>query len=149
MIGRLEVDMYDPQMKKIRIPAEAAVKNNTSWAQQLTDEGTAALERWLEQRSNIDKYANSDKIWLNRKGNPHNSGTLNDLLNNLLDEAGIQLGGRKIVWTSFRHSKGTYVYDETNDLQAVADVLRQCSRESAAWYIHQTPEMARKLGNIA
>jgi|APHM01.1.fsa_nt_gi Phage integrase family. len=148
MIGQLTVDMYDPELNKVHIPAEAAVKNNKSWDQKLTDEGAATLERWLEQRSHIGKYDDSDKIWLNRKGNPHNSGTLNDLLDKLLTQADIQVGGRNIVWTSFRHSKGTYVYDETNDLKAVADVLRQCSRESAAWYVHQTPKMESKLANI-
>ena len=85
---------------------------------------------------------------LNRKGNPYSSGTLNTLLRNLMDEAGIKKRGRKLVWYSFRHSIGTYVFAETKSLKMVAEQLRQKSRASADQYVHPPPEVKREAANI-
>jgi len=60
---------------------------------------------------------------------------MNDLLDKLQDEAGINPRGRKLVWYSFRHSIGTYVYDEYKDLDIVRRKLRQKSKQSNT-YIH-------------
>jgi len=148
LIGRLSVDWYNPETKTIEIPEGKAVKNDSPWDVELTDEGAFALEKWLEQRGNIEKYDGRDEVWLNREGNPYDSGALNNLLDNLMDEAGIEPGTRKLVWYSFRHSIGTYVYDEYKDLKIVAEQLRQNSRDSASRYVHPRPELKREAANI-
>lgn len=76
------------------------------------------LERWLEQRENKTKYDGRDELWLNRQGNPYNSGSLNTLLGNLCEEAEIDQKNRRMVWYSFRHSLGTHMTDEGNLAQA-------------------------------
>lgn len=148
LVGRLKVDWYDPDTKAIYIPAGKAPKNDASWRAELTDEGSLMLDNWLEQRNLMDIYDGRDEIWLNRKGNPYNSGSLNNLLNNLIEEAGINTRGRKLVWYSFRHSIGTYVFAEKQNLKAVADQLRQKSRTSAENYVHPVPEVKREIANI-
>lgn len=148
MVGRLKVDWYEPDAQKIVIPEGKAVKNGAGWTQELADESAFALNKWLEQRATMEKYSGRSEIWLNRKGNPYESGTLNDLLNDLMDEAGINQNGRKLVWTSFRHSIGTYVYEEYKDLGIVAERLRQLSTESAAYYVHPTKELRKEAAEV-
>lgn len=148
LIGRLQVDWYEPDTQTIYIPAGEAPKNNASWRAELTDEGAHALEHWLEQRELMDLYEGRSEIWLTREGNPYDSGNLNTLLGNLMDEVGINRRGRKLVWYSFRHSIGTYIYDEYKDLKMVAQQLRQKSRTSADQYVHPLPEQKREAANL-
>lgn len=148
LVGRMEVDWYDPMTQRIHIPAGEAPKNDASWTAELTEEGAVALDNWLEQRALMEAYDGRKEIWLNRKKNPYNSGTLNDLLRNLMEEAGIKPRGRKLVWYSFRHSIGTYVYAEYTDLEIVAEQLRQKSRAAASEYVHPLPELKQEAASI-
>lgn len=148
LVGRMKTDWYDWDEQAIFIPASASPKNDASWREDLIDEEAMWLEKWLDQRSLMDKYKDRDEIWLTRKGNPYSSGPLNDLLDKLQDEAGINPRGRKLVWYSFRHSVGTYVYDEYKDLDIVRRKLRQKSKESAINYIHPLPETQREATSV-
>ena len=148
LIERMKLDWYDADSKTITIPSEQAVKNDSQWVQHLPDKATDPLERWIEQRENIKNYDNSDYMWLNRESNPYNSKTLNDILEGLIEEAQLSVGGRKISWYSFRHTLGTYTYEEFHDLKIVAQTLRQNSTASAARYVHPTDEILRDAANI-
>lgn len=148
LINRMQIDWYDADAQKIIIPAEHAVKNDSEWTQPLPDKAARPLELWIEQRSNNNNYDDSDHMWLTRNGNPYSSQSLNYLLDNLIEEAGINHRGRKLCWYSFRHSLGTYTYDEYKDLEIVAEVLRQNSTSSAARYVHPTEELQRSAANI-
>ena len=148
LVGRMKTGWYDSDEQAIFIPAGASPKNDASWREDLIDEEAMWLERWLDQRSLMDKYKDRDEIWLTRKGNPYGSGPLNDLLDKLQDEAGINPRGRKLVWYSFRHSIGTYVYDEYKDLDIVRRKLRQKSKQSAIKYIHPLPETQREATSV-
>lgn len=148
IVGRMAVEWYDPDAQTIYIPEGKAPKNDSSWDQELSAEGALALDNWLEQRANQELYDGRKEIWLTREGNPYTSGTLNDLLDNLMDEAEINQRGRKLVWYSFRHSIGTYVYHEYHDLRAVAEVLRQNSTASADRYVHPLPELKQEVADL-
>jgi len=148
LINRMNVDWYDADEKKIIVPAEHAVKNDSEWTQYLSNEAAQAVELWLEQRSNNSNYDDTDRIWLTRKGNPYSSQPLNDLLDNLIEEAEINDRGRKLSWSSFRHSLATYTYEEEKDLEIVAEALRQNSTSSAARYVHPTEELQRSVASI-
>lgn len=137
------VDWVDLKKGEIHIPGHAAVKNEKSWDQVLSQRSLTILEHWLKERALLEKYDNSDHLFLNRNGNPYNSSSLNNLLTNLIDEADIPTKGRKLTWHSVRHSTGMYVYDNTQDLAMVAEILRQTSLESAKRYAHPTPESRR------
>jgi hypothetical protein len=69
---------------------------NRSWEIALEPRTVDALRRWLDERETYPKYDDSDAIWLNRKGNPHNSGTLTCLLDKLCAEAGIDRENRDL-----------------------------------------------------
>lgn len=148
LVGKMEVSWYNPENKSISIPGEKAIKNDSDWEQELTDEAAFALEQWFEQRTNMEKYDGKSLIWLNRQGNPYDSGSLNTLIRNLIDEAGITHRGRKLVWYSFRHSIGTYVFAETQSLKTVAEVLRQNSKTAAEQYVHTPSEVTREAASI-
>lgn len=148
LINRMKVDWYNPDAMTITIPAEQAVKSDIKWIQKMNPKATDPLDRWIEQRENIEKYDDSDHMWLNRKGNPYNSKTLNDLLDNLMENAGINAGGRKLCWYSFRHTLGTHVYHEYKDLKIVAETLRQKSPKSALRYIHVLDDDLRDASDI-
>ncbi|GGL21579.1 hypothetical protein GCM10009037_01100 [Halarchaeum grantii] len=145
IVGRMRVHWYDPEKQAITIPGEHAVKNESRWKQELPGEAVEAIDRWLDQRENKSKYDDTDLMWLTRKGQPYSSSTLNALLRNLMDEAGIEPRGRNLVWYSFRHYVGTYVYDDCQDLKMVAKILRQNSIASADRYVHPTVELQRNI----
>jgi len=140
MVGSLQTEFLDLENGQVVIPAEVAIKNNESWETELSSRSVRLLEKWLSQRSNKPKYDNSGEIWLNREGNPYDSASLNHLLDGLMNEAGIEENGRNLTWHSIRHSTGMYVYDETQDLAMVAEILRHKSMEAARKYAHPTPE---------
>lgn len=148
LISRANVDWYDSEDRIITIPAGEAPKNDVAWTIELIDEEAHALEQWLAQRELMTLYDDRPEIWLTRKGNPYSSGSLNDLLDNLLDDADIDARGRKLVWYSFRHSVGTYVYAEYKDLRLVAEQLRQITTSAAAQYVHAVPEEKREAARL-
>ncbi|RQG86173.1 site-specific integrase [Natrarchaeobius halalkaliphilus] len=148
LVGRMKLQWYEPKTQTIHIPAGEAPKNDDPWNVELTDEEALYLENWLEQRELLECYDGRDEIWLNRKGNPYDSGPLNYLLRNLMEEAGIETRGRMLVWYSFRHAIGTYIYDEYRDLEIVAEQLRQNTTEAASKYVHKLPELKREAAEI-
>ncbi len=87
LIERLTTDLLDLEANRIKIPPEVAVKNDSSWEIELSQRSTSLLNKWLSQRANKPKYDGSDKLWLNREGNPYCSQTLNPLLQKLVDQA--------------------------------------------------------------
>ena len=145
MVGRLETRFVNLEAGQIVIPPEVAVKNNEKWTCELSKRSVNILEKWLDQRANKPKYDDTYSIWLNRKSNPYNSRTLNDLLNNLIHEAGIEADRRKLTWHSIRHSVGMYVYNQQKDLELVAEILRQTSLEAAQKYACPTPETKQNV----
>lgn len=140
-ITRLRVQWIHLDVGQIRIPAEYAAKSRESQEISLRDRTILALKRWLEQRANKAKYDDSKHVWLTRKGNPYTSKTLNYLLDNLREEAGIESDGRKLVWYSFRKSTAQYVQEETDDLTAAA-ILRT-TQENVENYSEPTHEAKR------
>jgi site-specific recombinase XerD len=139
---------YSAADQTIYIPAGKAPKNDTAWEQTLSEEAAFALDKWLEQRETMAMYDGRDEIWLNREGNPYTSGSLNNLHRNLMDEAGVNPRGRNLVWYSFRHSIGTYVYEEYKSLTPVAQALRQKSEAAAARYVHPTHELKKDIAEL-
>lgn len=145
LVNRLLCSMLDLEEGFVTIPGEVAVKNNQKWRSPLTERSVRLLRQWRKQRKTLDKYQDDNHIWLNRKGNPYCSRTLNSLFNKLLDEAGISENGRTLTWHSIRHSTGRYTYAQTEDLEAVAEILRHTSLESARRYAHPSIEMKRDV----
>mgnify|MGYP000132657861 CR=1 FL=1 len=135
----------DPENGQINNPPEIAVKNDQKWESMLSTRSVRIPEHWLSERSNKPKYDDTGALWLNRKGNRYDSRNPNDLLRNLMDDAGIEPNGRKLTWHSIRHSTGMYVFDQTGNLAYVAEILRHKSLEAAKTYAHPTPESQKDV----
>jgi|APHM01.1.fsa_nt_gi Phage integrase family. len=145
-INRLRVQWLHLDAGRIIIPPEHTAKSTEGDGKHkiaLRDRTILALSRWLAQRENKTKYDDSDRVWLTRKGNPYTSKTLNYLLDNLLEEAGIEQDGRKLVWYSFRKSTGQYVEEESDDLTTAA-ILRT-TQENVKNYSDPTHETKRDI----
>lgn len=124
----------------LRIPKEESAKNTDNWTVSITDRTASALSRWLAERSNHRQYAEMTALWLTREGNPYQSSSLNYILRQVCDIAGISTEHRSLSWYSIRHSVGTYMNREEsfpgtmNDVFATATggefslVSRHCDR---------------------
>lgn len=145
LFNRLLIQHLHPESDQVELPGDVTVKNNSDWTINYTHKTGRILEKWLDERDRKPKYDQSDHLWLNRKGNPYHSKTLNDLLSSLVEFAGIDPGGRKLTWHSIRHSTGMYTYEDCEDLALVARILRLESLEAARIYAHPTPEAERNV----
>lgn len=122
-IANAEIQWYEPKTKKFKIPTEYSCKEREKEEVALSDNAAEALSEWLQERRHITKYDGSNKIWLNREGNPYQSGSLCKLLRKLCDEAGIKTEDRKVVWYSLRTTMGTNLTDQ-GELAESNDQLR-------------------------
>lgn len=141
-VERATTSWIDIDNGVLRIPKDDSAKNRGNWIIGLTDRTTSALDHWLEERDLYDRYENTDRIWLTRRGNPYQSQSLRQLLIRLCDIAGISTANRKISWFTIRHSTGTYMTRE-EDLAAAQAQLRHKSSQTTMQY-DQTPVEDRR-----
>lgn len=122
-VGAARVNWYDQKRHVFRIPNEHAGKDRPTTTLPLTEDTGELLSQWIQERRHYEKYDDTNRLWLNRNGNPYNSKNLCYLLRRLCDEAGIDHEDRKIVWYSLRHNLGQTM-EETEDLSEANDQLR-------------------------
>ncbi len=132
-VGRATVNWVDTDNGVLRIPVDESTKNRDNWTVSLSMRTTEALERWIEEREQYDRYDDTDALWLTREGNPYCSQSLYRLINKLCEEGGIDTDGRKISWYAIRHSVGTYMTRE-EDLAATQAQLRHKSPQTTMKY---------------
>ena len=137
-IERSSIDWIDVENGVLQIPKQDSSKNRDNWTPALTERTTEALKRWLQEREQYKKYANSDAIWLTREGNPYNTNSLNYLLRRVCELADIKYRS----WYAIRHSVGTYMTRE-EDLAATQAQLRHKDERTTMRY-DQTPVEDRK-----
>lgn len=141
-INQINRDWLSLNKYEIHIPREHAAKNREDWHVAIRERTARDLQNWIDQRACKTKYDDSERLWLNQRGNPYTSKTLNSLLDNLLDEAGIDADSRKLVWYSFRKSTGQYLH-EISDQLTTATQLRHKDQRSVRHYAQPTPEQRR------
>jgi site-specific recombinase XerD len=124
------------------IPKEHAAKNRNNWEVALLDRTVRVLGKWLEEKKARQKYDGRDNIWLTREGNPYGSSSLNYLLDNLLEETGIETEKRDLKWYSIRHSLGSHMTSEAG-LSPTKDQMRHESIEQTKRYADSTTEERR------
>ena len=132
-VERARISWVDLDNGVLRIPRKDAAKSDESWIVSVQDQTIEMLARWLDQRKAIDKYDNSDKIWLTRRANPYQSSSLRGVLHRLCDIVDISTENRSMSWYTIRHSTGTYMARE-EDLAAAQTQLRHRSPESTMKY---------------
>jgi len=132
-VERATVDWVDLDNGVLRIPASDSSKNEDNWIVSLTGDTITALERWISERDNYEKYDERDELWLTREANPYGSSSLRYLLGRLFEVAGIESRNRQVSWYLIRHSVGTYMTRE-EDLAAAQAQLRHKSAETTMKY---------------
>lgn len=121
---------------------EDSSKNRENWTIALQERTTKALERWLGERQNREKYDGEEWVWLTQHGTRYRSNSLNYLFRQLCDEAGIDTSNRECTWYSIRRSTATYMARQ-EDLAAAAAQLRHKSKRTTMRY-DQAPVEDRK-----
>lgn len=145
-IERARTTWYQPGSGELKIPCEDAAKNDSYWTVALRNQTCEALSCWMREREATPAYDGTDKLWLNREGNPFNSKSLNYHFQKLLDLANIDDTNRRLVWYSIRHSVGNYMTEE-GELDETKEQLRHRSLESTLQYTNPSTERRRKTLN--
>ncbi|AXR77490.1 site-specific integrase [Natrarchaeobaculum sulfurireducens] len=141
-ISRCSKLWYKPETGVFQIPKDESPKNDACWEPGLSTRSVQATNKWLRQRDAMPKYDGIETLWLNREANPYRSDSLNYLLDQLLEEAGINQSNRKITWMSIRRSTGTYL-THFRSLAYAKEQLRHKSRQSTLRYV-EIPVEARQ-----
>lgn len=145
-VERSKMSWLDLGNNRLIIPADESSKNREDWRVGLGDMATRALENWVEQRANMEKYDGRDEIWLTRKHNPYSSSSLRYLVLNLCDDAGINTEHRSVSWYSIRHAAGSF-YAKKGTLVDAQEQLRHTSPETTKKYVHSSSEERSNLAN--
>ena len=138
-VGRAKVDWVNFEDATLDIPQEESSKNEDNWKCVLSNKSVRALRTWIEERSSYEVYEGRDELWLNGKGNPYGSTSLNYLLNQLIERGGIQPAGRDLSWYSIRHGCATVWADE-EDIHDAREQLRHKKVETTLGYAHSGAE---------
>lgn len=137
-IANAETSWYDPQTKTLTIPTEYACKQREKQVVALSDESADANSEWMRERRHLEAYDGKSKLWLNREGNPYQSGSLCNIIRDLCAEASVKTDGRKVVWYSLRQTMGRNV-TEGGELSESNDQLRRNNLETTHENYNQTP----------
>jgi len=141
-IGRMRVQWLDLSNCMVHIPAEHATKNEEDWDVPILEETADYLRLWFEERDCFKKYADSNRVWLTKYGNPYQSRSVNHHWQKIRDAAGIDTDGRNLPYYSLRHTQGTNVGEQIGAAGA-AGQLRQKDKRSADKYLHARKERQR------
>lgn len=145
-VERARTSWVDVDNAVLRIPRAESSKNDGNWTVSLQDRTAKALDRWMTEREQYELYADTDRLWLTRFGNPYQTKALRQVLNKLFDLASIPKENRKVSWYMIRHSVGTYMAREEG-LGAARAQLRHKSVRTTARYDNAPPEDRRNALN--
>lgn len=144
-VSRAKVSWFNHDKGALLIPIEDSSKNEDYWEVSLRRQTIEAVNEWLKQRENYEKYDGQEEIWLTRHGNPYSSRALNYLLRRLMDEANIDYEKRSdLTWTAIRRSTATHITTKKTIAEA-ADQLRHKSHRTTRRYVHSSVEERRNI----
>jgi integrase len=132
-VGLVKDSWIDIQNKTLSIPAKAAVKSKESWECVLSSKSVNALRHWLNERATYERYSETNQLWLTKTGSSYSSGSLNRLLNRLLESTEIETYGRSLSWYSFRHGVAT-LWAEEHGIYPAKNQLRHSNIETTLKY---------------
>jgi integrase len=142
-IQRATVDWYKPQEQAFVVPHKQAAKERESYRLALSDESAEALTQWIRERRHLKKYDGRDELWLNRKSNPYDSGSLNSMIRNLCEEADIVKESQPVRWYSLRRSMVMHMKSE-GSLEEAGDQARHDRLETTQEDYPNTPTDKRR-----
>lgn len=132
-VERARVQWVDEDNTVLRIPTDDSAKNFDYWRVSIREDTAEALSKWIEERKLIEKYNDTDLLWLTRHRNPYQSTSLKHLLLQLCETANIDYDDRSMTWYTIRHSLATYLTREEG-LAATKDQLRHHSIKTTMKY---------------
>ncbi|GAB3680488.1 hypothetical protein GCM10028857_03270 [Salinarchaeum chitinilyticum] len=133
----------DEDDARLQIPKdEDSKEGDNNWRCVLSTETARLLQLWLDERESLDKYDEGGSIWLNRHGNPYNAGSTREIVQNLMQEAGLDIENRENGLYMIRRAVGTQIANEKG-LSAVMEQLRINSMETARRYVQSNEEALR------
>lgn len=144
-VERSTIDWLDLNNDVLRIP-KSGTKNDDHWVTVLQDRTVTALEEWLKQRENYEKYNGRDELWLTKYGNPYNNNSLSTLAKKLADIANIDRTNRQVTWYSIRRGMITEMIDK-GDLSSAQIQARHKDIRSTLRYDQAPPERRKKTLN--
>lgn len=142
-VGNATFSWFNLTSGTVNIPGDEESKDRQDEDLALLPDTVQLLREWRAEREHLDRYDDTDLIWLNQAGNPYSSGPLNRLIRQLCEEAGIATQHRKIAWYSIRHSLGHYLRS-VGDLYEANDQLRHASLETTKTYSNTIVEERRE-----
>jgi integrase len=145
-VARATTDWVNLDNAALEIPADESSKNSDNWECVLSNNAVRSLRKWLDERASYEKYDATNKLWLNKRGNPYRSQSLNYLLRNLIEEAGIEPAGRDLTFYSIRHGVATIWADE-EDIQDAREQLRHEQVETTLGYSHSSTNKRHNVVN--
>jgi len=132
-VGRAKAEWFDTDRGEMVVPAEEATKNKEYWNCRLSGKAINAVRNWTRERASYEKYHDEEGMWLTRYGNPYKARSLNRILNDLIEEAGITERNRNLSWYSFRHGAAT-AWIEQEGLSRAKTQLRHNSIKTTEKY---------------
>lgn len=138
-VGRAKTYWVNFEENTLDIPKDESSKNEDNWKCVLSDKSVRALEKWCDERGSYEKYAGRDELWLNKRGNVYGSDSLNYILNDLIEEGGIEPAGRDLSYYGIRHGVATAWADEEN-IHDAREQLRHKSVDTTLGYAHSAAE---------
>lgn len=132
-VKRAKVDWFNLDRQKMIIPKDQSSKNSERWRCALQNRAVSALKKWFDERSSLEKYQGTDSVWLTKYGSGYKSGSLNPILQDLMDKAGIDQRGRDLSWYSIRHGVAT-VWAEDKGIYKAKNQMRHKSIETTLRY---------------
>jgi integrase len=117
------------------IPKNESSKNRDYWRCYISDESARLMKMWKRESYGPDGPAATDPVWLTREGNPYSAESLRrPVMQNLMDEAGINRNERENGWYMIRRGVGTDLGTKRG-LNAVMNQLRITNVETAERYV--------------
>lgn len=132
-VERAVTSWVDVENAVLRIPKGQSSKNVENWTVGIRERTADALDKWLDQRRQYERYDDTDALWLTREDNPYDSSALRRVLHRLCEIAEIDTDDRQMSWYAIRHSVGTYMARE-EDLAAAQSQLRHKNPETTMKY---------------
>lgn len=143
-VAEFRVSWFDPDNTRIIIPEKHSQKNTNRWVCSLRQRTSTVLSQWVDERATRAKYDDSERMWLTKYGNPYGSGSLNRLLEDLCEHAGISKRDR--TWYSIRRSTANVVGTNASAEHARKQ-MRHKQVETTMRYIQPDEEKTREALN--
>lgn len=133
-VGKMQPTWIDLERNVINIPAKESTKNKEAWNCEISSTSRNALKHWLQERQSYEKYDGKDELWLTKYGNRYNSANLSGVLNQLIEEAGIEGSNRTLSWYSFRHGVAS-LWTEKEGIAKAAEQVRHSNLKTTRKYL--------------